>query len=214
MCEVCVAQRCAWHGEWPEDETAWHGMLFRLFFGTVGMFFFGDPLVGFAWSLAGWAYTLFAIFIDQGAMIVADASRATKLKVKRFIVSIGWSIDPLGYYFGKRVQTESFYMCEYWMKIHVSSVVFRYIEESLTVLLLMIEFYLNLAVVKPDANSDLLVDRPANPARLVDCPICGRLRLRVALWHCPDCRAGPMCEVCISRRCAWHSGEWPGDEAA
>jgi bacteriorhodopsin len=86
------------------------GMFFRLLFGTVGMLLFGylgevqviNPYVGFAWGLAGWAFILFEIFIGQGAKTVADASDAVKysFNVMRFIVSIGWSIYPLGYYFG------------------------------------------------------------------------------------------------------------------
>merc|ERR1712217_639570 len=86
------------------------GMFFRLLFGTVGMLLFGylgevqviNPYVGFAWGLAGWAFILFEIFIGQGAKTVADASDVVKysFNVMRFIVSIGWSIYPLGYYFG------------------------------------------------------------------------------------------------------------------
>merc|ERR1711879_863508 len=43
-----------------------------------------------------------------------------------------------------------FYMREYWVQIHMSPIVYRYIDWSLTVPLQMIEFYLILSAVKPD----------------------------------------------------------------
>merc|ERR1719261_1673964 len=61
------------------------GMCFRLLIGTVVMLLFGylgeamiiNAWQGFAVGLCGWAFILM-----------------------RFIVSVGWSIYPLGYYFG------------------------------------------------------------------------------------------------------------------
>merc|ERR1711979_22588 len=41
-----------------------------------------------------------------------------------------------------------FYMREYWVTIHMSPIVYRYIDWSLTVPLQMIEFYLILSAVK------------------------------------------------------------------
>jgi len=43
-----------------------------------------------------------------------------------------------------------FYMREYWVQVHASPIVYRYIDWSLTVPLQMIEFYLILKAVKPD----------------------------------------------------------------
>merc|ERR1719487_715760 len=86
------------------------GMFFRLLFGTVGMLLFGylgetqviNAYAGFALGLAGWAFILFEIFAGEGAKSAEGASDAVKssFNVMRFIVSIGWSIYPLGYFFG------------------------------------------------------------------------------------------------------------------
>merc|ERR1712193_544530 len=43
-----------------------------------------------------------------------------------------------------------FYMREYWVQLHASPIVYRYIDWSLTVPLQMIEFFLILQAVKPD----------------------------------------------------------------
>merc|ERR1719515_366813 len=48
-----------------------------------------------------------------------------------------------------------FYMREYWVTIHMSPIVYRYIDWSLTVPLQMIEFYLILSAVKPDLGSGM-----------------------------------------------------------
>merc|ERR1739845_250866 len=48
-----------------------------------------------------------------------------------------------------------FYMREYWVTIHQSPIVYRYIDWSLTVPLQMIEFYLILQAVKPDLGSGM-----------------------------------------------------------
>merc|ERR1719161_947491 len=48
-----------------------------------------------------------------------------------------------------------FYMREYWVIIHMSPIVYRYIDWSLTVPLQMIEFYLILSAVKPDLGSGM-----------------------------------------------------------
>merc|ERR1711879_663402 len=48
-----------------------------------------------------------------------------------------------------------FYMREYWVTIHMSPIVYRYIDWSLTVPLQMIEFYLILSAVKPDLGKGM-----------------------------------------------------------
>merc|ERR1711991_382563 len=48
-----------------------------------------------------------------------------------------------------------FYMREFWVTIHMSPIVYRYIDWSLTVPLQMIEFYLILQAVKPDLGSGM-----------------------------------------------------------
>merc|ERR1712100_760883 len=82
----------------------------KLLVGTVLMLTFGycgetgviNAYAGFALGLAGWAFILFEIFAGEGAKSAEGASDAVKssFNVMRFIVSIGWSIYPLGYFFG------------------------------------------------------------------------------------------------------------------
>jgi len=89
------------------------GMFYRLLIGTVVMLLFGylgeamlvDPWLGFAVGLGGWAFILNEIFLGEGGNVAANAkevSPAVKsaFGTMRFIVSIGWSIYPLGYFFG------------------------------------------------------------------------------------------------------------------
>merc|ERR1711904_297388 len=48
-----------------------------------------------------------------------------------------------------------FYMREFWVKIHDSPILYRYIDWSITVPLQMIEFYLILSAVKPDIGQGM-----------------------------------------------------------
>merc|ERR1711918_231424 len=48
-----------------------------------------------------------------------------------------------------------FYMREFWVTIHMSPIVYRYIDWSLTVPLQMIEFYLILQAVNPDLGAGM-----------------------------------------------------------
>merc|ERR1712087_39338 len=89
------------------------GIFYRLLVGTVVMLLFGylgeslviNPWVGFAVGLAGWAFILFEIFVGEGATVASGLSEKSPavqsaFGLMRFIVSIGWSIYPLGYFFG------------------------------------------------------------------------------------------------------------------
>merc|ERR1712010_74200 len=77
-------------------------------FGTVTMLLFGymgealiiDPWVGFGVGMAGWVFILVEIFVLSSPSKDASDSVKTSFNLMRFIVSIGWSIYPLGYYFG------------------------------------------------------------------------------------------------------------------
>merc|ERR1712146_91432 len=56
----------------------------------------------FAGGLAGWAFILFEIFAGEAGGSVGGCSEAVSSSFNnmRFIVTIGWSVYPLGYYFG------------------------------------------------------------------------------------------------------------------
>ena len=87
------------------------GMFWRLLLGTVAMLTFGyagetqtvSPMAGFVLGMAGWGFILFEIFAGEAGKIagtgVSENVKAS-FGTMRFIVSVGWSIYPLGYFFG------------------------------------------------------------------------------------------------------------------
>merc|ERR1712050_520734 len=90
-----------------------NGMFFRLLLGTVAMLAFGyageasflPAIVGFIGGMCGWAFILFEIFLGEAGKVAAsdnDVNEYVKasFSTMRFIVTIGWSIYPLGYFFG------------------------------------------------------------------------------------------------------------------
>jgi len=89
------------------------GMFFRLLVGTVVMLLFGymgealiiNPWAGFAVGMAGWVFILYEIFLGEGGQAAAQAKEIPEavqsaFGTMRFIVTVGWSIYPLGYFFG------------------------------------------------------------------------------------------------------------------
>jgi bacteriorhodopsin len=85
-------------------------MFWKLLLGTVVMLAFGylgEISVLPAWpafigGLAGWAFILYEIFLGEAAGTAGDCSEAVSgsFNNMRFIVTVGWSIYPLGYLFG------------------------------------------------------------------------------------------------------------------
>jgi len=89
------------------------GMFFRLLFGTVFMLAFGyagearfvNPQMGFVLGMMGWGFILFEIFAGEAGSIAANSQNVNRhvqesFSTMRFIVTVGWSIYPLGYFFG------------------------------------------------------------------------------------------------------------------
>jgi len=89
------------------------GMFWRLLGGTVVMLASGysgeagfvHPWAGFVVGLAGWAYILNEIFLGEAGSVAGSGEHVNKyvkasFNTMRFIVTIGWSIYPLGYFFG------------------------------------------------------------------------------------------------------------------
>merc|ERR1719453_1784213 len=86
------------------------GMFWRLLIGTCVMLAFGylgeiGALLAwpaFAAGLAGWGFILFEIFMGEagGTAGTSSPAVATAFNNMRMIVSVGWSIYPLGYLFG------------------------------------------------------------------------------------------------------------------
>jgi bacteriorhodopsin len=86
------------------------GMFWRLLVGTVIMLLFGylgeinalPPMPAFVVGMCGWAFILFEIFLGEAGGSASDCSPyvLSSFNYMRIIVTLGWSIYPLGYYFG------------------------------------------------------------------------------------------------------------------
>jgi len=88
-------------------------MFWRLLVGTVVMLAAGyvgeagfvNAWVGFIVGMSGWAFILFEIFMGEAGQVAASGDKVNEHVKKsystmRIIVSLGWSIYPLGYFFG------------------------------------------------------------------------------------------------------------------
>merc|ERR1712066_693766 len=85
-------------------------MFWKLLLGTVVMLLCGylgeikamPGNVGFMGGMCGWAFILFEIFAGEAGGTAADCSPsvASSFTQMRMIVTVGWSIYPLGYFFG------------------------------------------------------------------------------------------------------------------
>jgi hypothetical protein len=88
-------------------------MFWRLLLGTVIMLAAGyageaqfvPALMGFVVGMCGWAFILFEIFVGEAGQVAADSKQVNKyvqqsFGTMRLIVTAGWSIYPLGYFFG------------------------------------------------------------------------------------------------------------------
>merc|ERR1712054_252520 len=85
-------------------------MFWKLLGGTVMMLLFGylgeisaiPAVVGFALGMCGWGFILFEIFAGEAGGTAKDCSAAvaSSFNNMRIIVTLGWSIYPLGYLFG------------------------------------------------------------------------------------------------------------------
>merc|ERR1711985_161372 len=62
-----------------------------------------DPFLGFVLGMSGWGYILYEIFLGEAGGLTrsSDVNKHVKasFKTMRFIVTVGWSICPLGYFF-------------------------------------------------------------------------------------------------------------------
>jgi len=89
------------------------GMFWRLMLGTVAMLAFGylgesgnmNPWLGFCLGMAGWFFILAEVFVGEAGKAAAAADKAnpfikSSYDTMRLIVTVGWSIYPLGYFFG------------------------------------------------------------------------------------------------------------------
>jgi bacteriorhodopsin len=92
-------------GKKPSSFSFW-----KLLIGTVVMLLFGylgeikvlPPMIGFIGGMCGWVCILQEIFLGESGGTAKDCSPAisTAFSNMRLIVTVGWSIYPLGYFFG------------------------------------------------------------------------------------------------------------------
>jgi bacteriorhodopsin len=78
------------------------GTIIMLFFGYLGEIYLLPAWIGFAGGMCGWFFILFEIFKGEAGGVAGDCSEAVKSSFNnmRLIVTLGWSIYPLGYLFG------------------------------------------------------------------------------------------------------------------
>jgi len=89
------------------------GMFWRLLIGTVCMLAAGycgevgfvNAWCGFIVGMAGWGFILYEIFLGEAGSVAASGEKVgehvkSSFGTMRFIVTVGWSIYPLGYFFG------------------------------------------------------------------------------------------------------------------
>jgi bacteriorhodopsin len=87
------------------------GVFWRLLIGSVAMLGFGyagesgmmDAKLAFIPSMAAWFYIIWEIFKGEASKInagLANANVQKAYKTMTLLVTVGWSIYPLGYFFG------------------------------------------------------------------------------------------------------------------
>jgi len=87
------------------------GVFWRLMIGTLVMLVGGylgeagyiSVLPAFIVGMLGWAYILYEVFVGEASKINANSAPPSVQKAfntMRWIVTIGWAIYPVGYYFG------------------------------------------------------------------------------------------------------------------
>ncbi len=87
------------------------GMFWRLLIGTLVMLIAGflgengsiNATVGFIVGMAGWIYILYEVFAGEAAQANASSNskdQQSAYNAMKWIVSIGWSIYPIGYFLG------------------------------------------------------------------------------------------------------------------
>merc|ERR1712078_823579 len=79
------------------------GTVIMLLFGYLGEALVINPWVGFMVGMAGWGFILFEIFMGEAGNVAGkelSPAVSSAFGTMRFIVTVGWSIYPLGYFFG------------------------------------------------------------------------------------------------------------------
>ena len=75
-------------------------MLVGGYLGEVGVL---DITLGFIIGMAGWIYIIYEVFVGEASQISSDSGNAASQRAfnaLRLIVTVGWSIYPIGYVLG------------------------------------------------------------------------------------------------------------------
>ena len=75
-------------------------MLVGGYLGEVGVI---DITLGFIVGMAGWVYIIYEVFVGEASQISSDSGNAASQRAfnaLRLIVTVGWSIYPIGYVLG------------------------------------------------------------------------------------------------------------------
>merc|ERR1712127_1080591 len=102
VCTICTCVSTGYRCTNPLLSTAmWTGASLFLC-GYLGEIAVVPAWPAFAGGMAGWAFILFEIFAGEAGGAVSGCSEAvsTSFNNMRMIVTVGWSIYPLGYLFG------------------------------------------------------------------------------------------------------------------
>merc|ERR1711866_2873 len=81
------------------------GKVFMLAAGYMGEAGFVNAWLGFIVGMCGWGFILYEIFMGEAGSVAASGDKVNEyvkqsFQTMRIIVSVGWSIYPLGYFFG------------------------------------------------------------------------------------------------------------------
>ncbi|ETN93282.1 Green-light absorbing proteorhodopsin precursor [Gammaproteobacteria bacterium MOLA455] len=111
------------------------GVFWRLLIGSVAMLGFGyageaglmDAKMAFIPSMAAWFYIIWEIFKGEASQInasLANANVQKAYKTMTLLVTVGWSIYPLGYFFGYFMGSQDpvllnviYNVADFWNKI-------------------------------------------------------------------------------------------------
>ena len=111
------------------------GVFWRLLIGSIAMLGFGyageagwmDAKMAFIPSMAAWLYIIWEIFKGEASQInagLANANVQKAYKTMTLLVTVGWSIYPLGYFFGYFMGSQDpvmlnviYNVADFWNKI-------------------------------------------------------------------------------------------------
>jgi bacteriorhodopsin len=96
--------------------------LIMLVFGYLGEANFIDATLGFVIGMIGWLLIIYEIFLGEASKINADSANESCQKAfnaLRLIVTIGWAIYPIGYFWGYLLESAN---------VHAINIIYNYAD--------------------------------------------------------------------------------------